>query len=69
PGDRITECVFGNHHAGIIIPENVKILNGFYRLIEAATVMDNLIGLCPNGTQNELEVETFVLPTNERQVR
>lgn len=40
-----------------------------YRLIEAATVMDNLIGLCPNGTQNELEVETFVLPTNERQVR
>ncbi|MCJ8279885.1 MAG: hypothetical protein MJK14_08160, partial [Rivularia sp. ALOHA_DT_140] len=31
PGDRITECVFGNHHAGIIIPENVKILNGFYR--------------------------------------
>ena len=25
PGNRITECVFGNHHAGIITPENVKI--------------------------------------------
>jgi hypothetical protein len=40
-----------------------------YRLIEAAGVVDNLIKMCPNGTQNELEAETFILPTNERQVR
>lgn len=39
------------------------------RLIEAASVIDNLIAMCPNGTQNGLESETFVLPTSERQVR
>jgi hypothetical protein len=47
-----------------------------YRLIEAAGVVDNLIKMCPNGTQNELELDsqmcpigTQILPTNERQVR
>lgn len=40
-----------------------------YRLIEAAGVIDNLIEMCPNGTQNEFGAETFVLPTSERQVR
>ena len=39
-----------------------------YRLIEAAVVVDNLIKMCPNGAQNELE-EAFVFPTSERQVR
>jgi hypothetical protein len=32
-----------------------------YRLIEASAVFDNLIKMCPNGTQ--------ILPTSERQVR
>ncbi len=47
-----------------------------YRLIEAAGVVDNLIKMCPNGTQNELDLDsqmcpngTQILPTNERQVR
>jgi hypothetical protein len=47
-----------------------------YRLIEAAGVVDNLIKMCPNGTQNELELDsqmcpngTQILPTSERQVR
>ena len=47
-----------------------------YRLIEAAGVVDNLIKMCPIGTQNELKLDsqmcpigTQILPTNERQVR
>ncbi len=54
-----------------------------YRLIDAADVVDNLIGtqnddseMCPNGTQNDDEDETQmcpngtqILPTSERQVR
>ena len=40
-----------------------------YRLIEAVGVVDNLIKMCPNGAQNGSEPETFILPTNERQVR
>lgn len=44
-----------------------------YRLIEAAGVIDNIVEMCPNGTQNEFEEvcpsEVQVLPTNERQIR
>ncbi|MDF5728030.1 MAG: hypothetical protein PUP92_08310 [Rhizonema sp. PD38] len=48
-----------------------------YRLIDAADVVDNLVHMCPIGTQNELETNSFticsnrtqILPTNERQVR
>ncbi|MBW4505905.1 MAG: hypothetical protein KME64_05275 [Scytonematopsis contorta HA4267-MV1] len=48
-----------------------------YRLIEASRVIENLITMCPNWTQNEIENGTFVmprdsvqvLPTNESQVR
>jgi hypothetical protein len=47
-----------------------------YRLIDAADVVDNLIQMRPNGTQNEVEDSltmrpsgTQILPTSERQVR
>ncbi|YAF98330.1 MAG: hypothetical protein AB3A66_12030 [Nodularia sp. CChRGM 3473] len=48
-----------------------------YRLIEAAEVVDNIIKMCPNWTQNEIETEATkvhpdqvqILPTAEGQVR
>ncbi|MCW5319417.1 hypothetical protein GTQ43_39420 [Nostoc sp. KVJ3] len=48
-----------------------------YRLIEAAGVVDNLIKMCPNWTQNEIEDDPAtvhsdqvqILPTSEGQVR
>lgn len=48
-----------------------------YRLIEAAGVVDNLIKMCPNWTQNEIEDDSAtvhsdqrqILPTSEGQVR
>jgi hypothetical protein len=44
-----------------------------YRLIEASAVFDNLMKMCPNGTQTENEqmcpIGTQILPTSERQVR
>jgi hypothetical protein len=48
-----------------------------YRLIEASAVFDNLMKMCPNGTQTESESDdgemcpngTQILPTSERQVR
>ncbi|MBG1268984.1 hypothetical protein [Nostoc sp. WHI] len=48
-----------------------------YRLIEASAVFDNLMKMCPNGTQTESEsgdgemcpIGTQILPTSERQVR
>ncbi len=48
-----------------------------YRLIEASAVFDNLMKMCPNGTQTETEssnaeiypIGTQILPTSERQVR
>ncbi|BDI20578.1 hypothetical protein ANSO36C_63800 (plasmid) [Nostoc cf. commune SO-36] len=48
-----------------------------YRLIEAAGVVDNLIKMCPNWTQNQIEDDPAtvysdqrqILPTSEGQVR
>ncbi|QLE45146.1 hypothetical protein FD723_32975 (plasmid) [Nostoc sp. C052] len=48
-----------------------------YRLIEAAGVVDNLIKMCPNWTQNQIEDDLStvhsdqrqILPTSEGQVR
>lgn len=48
-----------------------------YRLIDAASVVDNLIQMCPIGTQTETELTQEqmcpigfqILPANERQVR
>jgi hypothetical protein len=43
-----------------------------YRLIEAAGVIDNIVEMCPNGTQNASEQvcpSEVLLPTSERQIR
>ncbi|WP_339406746.1 hypothetical protein [Nodularia sp. LEGE 04288] len=48
-----------------------------YRLIEASVVFDNLMKMCPNWTQNEIEddpatvnsTQQQILPTSEGQVR
>ncbi|WP_242056136.1 hypothetical protein [Nostoc flagelliforme] len=44
-----------------------------YRLIEASAVFDNLMKMCPNGTQTENEEmcpnRSQILPTSEHQVR
>lgn len=42
-----------------------------YRLIDAAKVVDNILKVCPIGTQNnrDANLPTQILPTSERQVR
>ena len=42
-----------------------------YRLIDAATVVDNILQLCPNRTQNESDTEKNkpIIPTSEWQIR
>ena len=75
--------------SGSCIVVHIKLLNctaldrfGFerrypYRLISATSVVDNLIEMCPNWTQNQTESDNKVihadyrqiLPTNEGQVR
>ena len=42
-----------------------------YRLIDAATVVDNILQLCPNRTQNDSDTEKniAIIPTSEWQIR
>lgn len=42
-----------------------------YRLIDAATVVDNILQLCPNRTQNESDTKKnkLIIPTSEWQIR
>lgn len=42
-----------------------------YRLIDAATVVDNILQLCPNRTQNESDTKKNkpIIPTSEWQIR